>query len=105
VNLRVLAAAETEGFEARDYFDRQAPDLGGRFVDDLAQTLAAVAQQPLRFPRIESLPDDQPYRRALLSVFRYAVIFEILADEILVVAIGHSSRKPNYWLRRRKAQG
>ncbi len=38
----------------------------------------------------------------LLSTFRYALIFELLADEILIVAVAHTSRRPNYWLNRRK---
>ena len=45
--------------------------------------------------------DDHPFRRALVGVFRYAVIFEMLDDRILVVAVTHTSREPNYWLNRR----
>ena len=56
---------------------------------------------PNRFSKLETLPDEQPYRRALLRIFRYAVIFEILPQEIAVIAIAHTSREPNYWLRRR----
>jgi len=104
LNLRILAAAETEIAEARDYLENQVPGLGGRFLNDLAETLsAAIEEQPLRFTKLETLPEDQPYRRALLAVFRYAVVFEILTDEIVVVAVCHSSREANYWLARRKS--
>jgi len=102
VNLRVLAAAEAEIVEARDYLEGKVTGLGDRFVDDLAETLSAIEDQPLRFRKLETLPDDQPYRRAILAVFRYAVVFEILTGEIAVVAICHTSREPNYWLARRK---
>ena len=37
---------------------------------------------------------------ALLSVFRYAVVFELVEDETIVVALAHTSRAPNYWLGR-----
>jgi hypothetical protein len=74
--------------------------LGDRFVADLQETLDAVSERPERFSKLETLPDDSPYRRALLSVFRYAVVFEILTDEILVVAVAQTSREPNYWLDR-----
>jgi plasmid stabilization system protein ParE len=102
VNLRILAAAETEVVQARDYLEGKATGLGSRFLDDLAETLLAIAEQPLRFQKLETLPEGQPYRRALLAVFRYAVVFEILPDEIVVVAVCHTSREPNYWLARRK---
>lgn len=102
MKLQILAAAETEIAQARHYLEGKVPGLGGRFLDDLAETLSAIAEQPHRFRKLETLPDDQPYRRALLTVFRYAVVFEILTDEIAVVAVCHASREPNYWLARRK---
>jgi plasmid stabilization system protein ParE len=101
VKLQILAAAETEIVEARDYLEGKATGLGGRFIDDLAETLSAIAERPLRFGKVETLPNDQHYRRALLAVFGYAIVFEILADEIAVVAVCHASREPNYWLARR----
>ena len=70
-------------------------------MDDLAQTLSAIGESPYRFQKLETLPDEQPYRRALLTIFRYAVVFEVMADEITVVAVCHTSREPNYWLARR----
>jgi plasmid stabilization system protein ParE len=100
VILQILAEAEAEIEAARCHLNRQASGSGGRFLDDLAERLAAVAENPLRFPKLETLPDDQPYRRALLVVFRYAVVFEVLDTTILVVAVVHTSRAPNYWLDR-----
>jgi len=98
--LRILADAEAEIEAARCYLNQQSRDLGKRFLDDLAERLAAIAETPLRFPKVETLPADQPYRRALLAVFRYAVVFEVLDDAIVVVAVAHTSRAPNYWLSR-----
>lgn len=98
--VRVLAEAETEIDSARRYLDDQSPGLGSRFLDDLTEQLEAIAVVPERFPKLETLPVDQPYRRARLNVFRYAVIYEILPEDIVVVAVAHSSREPNYWLGR-----
>ena len=98
--LRILAEAEAEIEAARCYLNRQSLELGSRFLDDLAERLAAIAEDPLRFPRLETLPENQPYRRALLTLFRYAVVFEVLDDAIVVVAVVHTSRVPNYWLGR-----
>jgi hypothetical protein len=78
VNLRILAAAELEIIEARQHLDEKLSGLGGRFLDDLAETLSAIVEEPLRFPKLETLPHDQPFRRARLAIFRYAIVFEIL---------------------------
>ena len=100
MKLRVVVEAEDEIESARRYLNEQSSGLGGRFLNDLESALAKIADQPLRFGKLETLPDS-PYRRALLKHFRYAVVFEVLPDEILVVAIAHTSREPNYWLGRR----
>ena len=100
VKLRILAEAESEIEAAWECLISQAARLGARFLDDLEETLDAVTERPESFPRLETLPDDSPYRRALLSIFRYAVVFEIESGEIVVVAVAHTSREPNYWLDR-----
>lgn len=100
MTLRIVVEAEAEIESARRYLNEQSPGLGGRFLYDLEVTLAKVVDRPLRFGKLETLADS-PYRRALLKHFRYAVVFEVLPDEILVVAVAHTSREPNYWLGRR----
>ena len=102
MKLRLLAEAEAKIEAARRYLNRQSHELGIRFLDDLDLTLLDILERPESFSKLETLPDDEPYQRALLRTFRYAVIFELLADEILVVAVVHTSRRPNYWLRRRE---
>ncbi len=98
--VRILAEAEAEVDAIRRYLNAQSPGLGGRFLDELANTLESVASRPLSFAKLETLPDDQPYRRALLTTFRYAVIFELFESDVLVLAVAHASREPNYWLGR-----
>ena len=98
--LRVLAEAEVEIDAARQYLNTQLPGLGERFLDELTEAIDAIASRPLRFAKLETLPGDHPYRRALLATFRYAVVFEVLDNEIVVVAAAHTSRGPNYWLGR-----
>ncbi len=100
MNVSILEEAQEEIDEARKYLNRQSPGLGQRFLDDVTDRLAEIAVNPLRFPKVETLPDDSRYRRALLHVFRYAVVFEILDDLALIIAVAHCSRKPNYWLGR-----
>ena len=84
MKLRLLAEAEAEIESARRYLNRQAQGLGTRFLDDLDQTLLDILDRPASFPKLETLPADEPYRRALLNTFRYAAIFEILADEVSI---------------------
>ncbi|MGQ0634995.1 MAG: type II toxin-antitoxin system RelE/ParE family toxin [Planctomycetaceae bacterium] len=98
--MRILAEAEAEAEAARQYLNARSLRVGSRFIIELRKTLEAIAATPTSFPRLETLPDDAPYQRALLAKFRYAVIFETISDEVVVVAVAHTSRAPDYWLGR-----
>ena len=100
MNLRILPAAVAEVDSAIRFLNEQSPGLGIRFLGDVAETFGAIVAEPLRFAKLETLPPDEPYRRALLKTFPYAVIFEVLVYDIHVVAVVHASREPNYWLGR-----
>ncbi len=100
MRLQLLAEAESEIESARCFLEEQSPGLGNRFLSELEGALTKIVERPLTFGKLESLRDS-PYRRALLKHFRYTVIFETLPDEIVVVAVAHTSRKQNYWLGRK----
>lgn len=100
MTLCILAEAEAEILAAREFLDTRTYGLGARVLDELSKTLADIVDRPSSFAMIETLPESA-YRRALLSTFRYIVVFEIEHDEIIVVAVAHGSRMPNYWLGRR----
>ena len=65
------------------------------FRGEVESVCAAIARQPLLWrERIGG------FRRVNLPGFPYYVAYLIRGDRILVAAIGHSSRHPNYWKRR-----
>ena len=100
MTLSVLADAEADLRSAVEYLNDQSPGLGERLLQEVEEAFQSIAERPMSFARLETLPPDEPYRRAILRSFRYAIVFEILDAGILVVAIPHTSREPNYWLRR-----
>lgn len=100
MKLRILLEAEREIESARQYLNEQAPEWVDRFLDDLSSSFAAIAERPESFPALETLPDGWPYKRAILKRFRYAVIYEIVNDEAVVIAVAHTSRDANYRLGR-----
>jgi plasmid stabilization system protein ParE len=87
------------------YLNQQVSGLGGRFLNDLAATFADISQDPESHPVLETLSGGLPFRRALLKVFRYMVVFEVRPDETVVVAVAHTSRVPHYWLDRNQDSG
>jgi plasmid stabilization system protein ParE len=98
-NVRFLAAAEAEANEATAYFDAQRNGLGDRFEQDLQDTIDFVREHPLSGKQLRKL-----VRKFRLRVFRYNVVYIYVADddEIIIVAVAHHRRHPDYWRGRLK---
>jgi toxin ParE2 len=92
VNVRLLEVAQQELDEAIAYYDAQAPGLGNAF---LLETVAAI-------DRIRRFPDawhplGEGIRRCRLRRFPYGVIYHFENDDILILAVAHLHRRPDYW--------
>jgi toxin ParE1/3/4 len=56
----------------------------------------------LQFPEAAPQWRNRPDRRfAVLDRFPFAVPYQIKREEIVILALAHTSRRPGYWSRRR----
>jgi len=78
-----------------------ASRLGGEFLDTLAEALESIEAEPLKYAQPETIRNRRQVRCCPLHRFPYRVIYEIRSDEIVVFAVAHGHRRPNYWQRRR----
>jgi hypothetical protein len=97
VTIQFLEIAEIELDQAIHWYRAQAAGLGDAF---LIEVLSAVE-------RIERFPDawhplDEGIRRCRLSRFPYGLIYAVHEGEILVLAVAHLHRLPEYWRDRLK---
>jgi toxin ParE1/3/4 len=97
VKLRLLVEAEAAAL----WYENRKEGLGFDFLDALANGLESVEQHPESYARAETLQATREVRRYLLGRFPFAIIYEVRADEILVLAISHVRRRPGHWKRRR----
>ena len=89
---RLTRRAELELEEAWQFYRAENPDLADRFLDEFLSVMERLGHFPESSPRI-----SRRLRVARLNVFHYNVIYKIEPRSILVVAVGHQSRKPGYW--------
>ena len=68
------------------------PELARDFLRAFRVAKDAMAQQPDRFSLLE-----KPVRRVRIADFPYRIIYEELDDCVLVLAVMHDSREPDYW--------
>ncbi len=97
MTVRFLDIAEIELDEAIRWYDAQALGLGDAF---LVEVLAAVHRIAL-YPEAWHLLGDG-VRRCRLSRFPYALIYSADKNDILVLAVAHLHRQPDYWRDRLK---
>jgi toxin ParE1/3/4 len=90
-----LQEAEAEAAEATAFYNKQQENLGGRFVATIEESLVRIRFNPLLFPFVE-----RDVRRCLVHTFPFGVLFRIVKNEIIVVAIMHLKRNPTYWINR-----
>ena len=99
MKLRLLEIAAIELSEAIRWYDAQAPGLGARFLSEIRAGGAKI----LSFPEAWHLLGDG-VRRFRLRRFPYGMIYVIEGDEIVILAIAHQHRDPDFWRDRIKVR-
>ena len=88
MNILLLEAAQHELDEAIEWCANQAPGLGDALLVETLKAFKLITQFPQAWH-----PLSAQTRRCRLNRFPYSVE----ANEVLVIAIAHQHRKPNYW--------
>jgi plasmid stabilization system protein ParE len=97
VKVRFLEIAELELDDAIRWYESQIPRLGNAFLVEVLSAATRVAQYPEAWQLL-----DEGIRRCRLSRFPYGLVYAIDGADILVLAVAHLHRKPDYWRDRLK---
>lgn len=90
-----LPEAKLDAEEATRFYEQCITGLGARFRNELESICAAIVSQP-------RLWNERPggYRRVNLPGFPYYVAYFLRGDRIIIAAIGHAARHPDFWKQR-----
>ena len=95
IGFRYLLPAEEEMTEAAIFYEEQAQGLGAEFLDDVQSTIDRLLENPMLGHAVVG-----DLRRSLLSRFPYSLIYAIEPEDLLVIAVAHQRRRPDYWRER-----
>ena len=95
MKVRFLQVAKIELDEAIEYYNRERAGLGYELLWDVFFTIDRIKQ----FPRAWQVYHEDA-RRCLIRRFPYGIIYIHEDDLILVLAIAHLHREPDYWIDR-----
>jgi len=92
---RFTSFAESEFSDAAAFYENASSGIGGDFIKAVLATISKLEKHPtlgrIRRKNFRSFP---------IQRFPYDINYEIIADEIVIHAISHQSRKPEYWIDR-----
>lgn len=76
------------------HYSKEDLELAVSFLDLLDSVIRRIERHPELYRMFEEL-----YRKCHLKRFPYSVVYWVdpETDSILIVAVAHDSRQPNYW--------
>ena len=87
--------AKLELNDAAHYYELEYQGLGRRFKQEVRKAALRIRD----YPEAWSI-ERGDIRKCLLHRFPFKLLYAIEEDHILVLAVAHQHRKPDYWVER-----
>lgn len=91
----ITSVAERDFIESLCWCAERDVTAANDFDQKFQRVVSELEIDPERFPLY-----DDPYRFILMCRFPFRVIFRVDADDVIIMAVAHSSRSPDFWTRR-----
>jgi hypothetical protein len=88
--------AEEEFYAGIDYYEDCEVGLGFDFSVEIFTAVNNIINYPEAWPIVE---DD--IRRCLINRFPFGVLYSLEQTSVLILAVMHQRRQPDYWKNRR----
>jgi ParE toxin of type II toxin-antitoxin system, parDE len=95
MKIRLFSIAQKELDSAIEFYDAQRQGLGNDFLSEVLEAFDRIRNFPFAWP-----PFHKNTRRCIVSRFPYGIIYFMEENVVLVVAISHLHREPEYWIGR-----
>lgn len=92
MNSEFLPEAEQEFREATRYYEAEASGVGVAFVAEVRKAVRSIIENPYAAAAVGA-----GIRRTVLKHFPYDILYAVEPDLIMVVAVAHQKRRPQYW--------
>ena len=97
MTVHFLEVAEIELDQAVCWYEAQAAGLGDAFLIEVLSATDRISLYPEAWQAL-----DKSVRRCRLNRFPYGLIYGVENGDILVLAVAHLHRQPDYWRDRLK---
>ena len=98
MNVRYLSEALAEYEAAAKWYDDHHPGAGDDFVQAIERAEGLLAEMPRAWPQWPGARVG--VRRYVVPGLRFSIGYEIVGQEIVILAVVHQRRRPGYWFAR-----
>jgi toxin ParE2 len=92
LKIRFLLPARRELKETVRYYNAQRVRLGDEFRDEVWETIQRIVNLPEAWH-----PLSASIRRCQMNRFPYGLIYDPSENDIVIIAVAHLHRSPEYW--------
>lgn len=94
---RILPQAADDISEAAHFLESRQPTYGLRLLNRIRQAIESILRFPESDPKV-----GRELRRRRVWQFHFDVLYAQRDGKLLIVALSHHSRRPNWWRSRWK---
>lgn len=87
-----LPGARRDFDESFDWYLERSAETAIRFANAVDAALTAVAADPQRFAAV-----DERHRECPVKRFPFRIVYRVVENRVLVVAVAHAKRRPGFW--------
>lgn len=80
---------KTDVADALDYYDSISENLALRFEKELSEAFVKLTQHPEHYFKL-----NEQYRRIVLPSFPYMIVYRIVEQQVIVIAVFHQKKHP-----------
>ncbi|MCX7015040.1 MAG: type II toxin-antitoxin system RelE/ParE family toxin [Candidatus Sumerlaeota bacterium] len=92
----ITQGAEEDYTQSLQWYAERSQRAASEFEAEFERALEAIEANPDRYPLC-----DERHRFYLLKRYPFQVIYrKAPGDQVLIVAVAHTSRRPGYWMER-----
>jgi len=90
-----LKYAQQELDDAAYFYEMEFRGLGKNFKTEVKKAISRIAEYPEAWPQ-----EYGDVRKCLIHKFPYSILYSVEGEHIVIIAVAHQHRKPDYWIER-----
>lgn len=95
VDLPFHPGAAREYEKAYAWYFARNPQTAAGFAQAVSRAVHSIDESPHRWPLY-----GKRYRYYMLKRYPYLIVYRVRPNDVKIIAVAHSRRKPGYWKRR-----